>query len=179
MDTELELKYLEDIDYQYERLVFICKTTLGADITRRTRERLVSEAKMISSFILRSCGHTLKQIGNKMGYDHTTIIYHLSAIESYINMDRNVRKKFEMVSTAFHTPIQDMEDAENKQLKNTILLLQEEIKLLSLWKEKNRAIVAIGRKYEELLTEIETSVPNNEKDFFVKKMLQTARRFSL
>jgi hypothetical protein len=179
MDTELELKYLEDIDYQYERLVFICKTTLGADITRRTRERLVSEAKMISSFILRSCGHTLKQIGNKMGYDHTTIIYHLSAIESYMNMDRNVRKKFEIVSTAFHTPIQDMEDAENKQLKNTILLLQEEIKLLSLWKEKNRAIVAIGRKYEELLTEIETSVPNNEKDFFVKKMLQTARRFSL
>jgi hypothetical protein len=96
-----------------------------------------------------------------------------------MNMDRNVRKKFEIVSTAFHTPIQDMEDAENKQLKNTILLLQEEIKLLSLWKEKNRAIVAIGRKYEELLTEIETSVPNNEKDFFVKKMLQTARRFSL
>jgi len=179
MNTELELKYLEDIDYQYERLVFICKTTIGADITRRTRERLVSEAKMISSFILRSCGHTLKQIGNKMGYDHTTIIYHLSAIESYMNMDRNVRKKFEIVSTAFHTPIQDMEDAENKQLKNTILLLQEEIKLLSLWKEKNKAIVAIGRKYEELLTEIETSVPNNEKDFFVKKMLQTARRFSL
>jgi DNA-binding CsgD family transcriptional regulator len=179
MDTELELKYLEDIDYQYDRLVFICKTTLGADITLRTRERLVSEAKMICSLLLRSSGHTLKQIGVKMGYDHSTIIYHLGAIESYINMDKNVRKKFEVVSTAFYTPIQDMEEAENKQLKNTILLLQEEIKLLSLWKEKNKATVTIGRKYEELLTEIETNVPNNEKDFFVKKMIQTARRFSL
>jgi hypothetical protein len=172
MDTELELKYLEDIDYQYDRLVFICKTTLGADITRRTRERLVSEAKMMCSLLLRSSGHTLKQIGDR-------IIYHLGAIESYINMDKNVRKKFEIVSTAFYTPIQDMEEAENKQLKNTILLLQEEIKLLSLWKERNKATVTIGRKYEELLTEIETNVPNNEKDFFVKKMIQTARRFSL
>ena len=176
---ELELKYLEDIDYQYDRLVFICKTMLGADITRRTRERMVSEAKMMCSRILRTNGYTLKAIANKMGYDHSTIIYHLGAIDTLLLMDKMVKKKFELVAEAFYNPVQDMQDAENKQLKNTILLLQEEIKLLSLWKEKNKATVVIGKKYEELLTEIETNVPDNEKAFFVKKMIQSARRFNL
>ena len=176
---ELELKYLEDIDYQYDRLVFICKTILGVDVTRRTRERGVSEAKMMCSRILRTNGYTLKTIANKMGYDHSTIIYHLSSIDTYLLVDKTVKKKFDLVAEAFYNPVQDMQEAENKQLKNTILLLQEEIKLLSLWKEKNKAIVTIGRKYEELLTEIETNVPSHEKDFFVNKMIQTARRFNL
>jgi archaellum component FlaC len=110
-----------------------------------------------------------------MDKDHTTIIHYLKTFEWLMSHDKTTKRRYTLVSDAFYNPIRDMKEAREQELLNEINLLQEQVKSLSLWKEKYFSDVNLFKRYKDFITELDSS---HEKEFLVQKFTKAVRNFS-
>jgi len=172
---ELKQRYSEEINFKYDMLKNICKVVLGQDIDTSRRTRSAVDARKYIAYILRANDYTLKQIGDVMDKDHTTIIHYLKTFEWLMSHDKTTKRRYTLVSDAFYNPIRDMKEAREQELLNEINLLQEQVKSLSLWKEKYFSDVNLLKRYKDFITELDSS---HEKEFLVQKFTKAVRNFS-
>jgi hypothetical protein len=172
---ELKQRYSEEINFKYDMLKNICKVVLGQDVETSRRTRNAVDARKYIAYILIASDYTLKQIGDVMDKDHTTIIYYLKTFEWMMTHDKATKRRYALVSDAFYNPIRDMKDAREQELLNEINLLQEQVKSLSLWKEKYFSDVNLFKRYKDFITELDTL---HEKEFLVQKFTKAVRNFS-
>lgn len=84
-------------DLMNEVLQCLCEISAltPGNILSRSREGDVVLVRHMYSFILRRCYHfTFKQIGDKLGRDHSTIIHAVNTFESWRVHDRHARKLY-------------------------------------------------------------------------------------
>ena len=69
-----------------------------AELDNRSRKKDLVELRVIFSFIARSMGYTLEDIGDVLGKkDHTTVIHSITCFKNWVAVDPIFRDKFNII----------------------------------------------------------------------------------
>lgn len=94
VQNETAVSRMDLMNHVLQCLCEITALTPG-NILSRSREGDVVLVRHMYSFLLRRCYHfTFKQIGNKLGRDHSTIIHAVNTFESWRVHDRHAKKLY-------------------------------------------------------------------------------------
>jgi hypothetical protein len=74
---------------------------VGVDVVRSSRMGNVVTGKKVLSLILRQLGFEFKDIGRVYGYDHSTIMYHVSTMTNLIERYDEYRDFYNSVKSEF------------------------------------------------------------------------------
>lgn len=120
----------EDAEIQLKSII---KNRLSIDIDkakRRLRDNVV--AKMIYTSVLRDEGYTWMSIAKSINRDHSTIIYQYNTLKNLVKFDKKIERQLVEIKTDFLSGDNFLQGQTTLDLKNKIINLISDNKILIL-----------------------------------------------
>lgn len=159
----------------HETVQRIVEMVTQTNLLMNNRKRECVDARMIYSYVLRhTLGASLTSIGMSINKDHTTIIHYLKTMESLLEVDREVARKYircKELLLLSEQPLNLLDERDEileiNRLKEQVEILERKNKLLE--EDNNRIAKQIGR-FMNILELIEENTPSGEEYFVERKI---------
>ena len=167
----LKLSYTMEMN-DFELVRKSVEMVMGVDIFTKNRKRRVVEARMLCGLLMRELSHSLKQIGEYLNKDHTTVIHYERTMRNLIDTDMNVLNTYLRCKELINSQKQPVNLSDPKHealtlrsqletLKAENLLLKEELDTIK--------VSEIGR-FAKILKLIEDNTPSGYELIIERKI---------
>ena len=94
----------------------------GIDLKERTRSREYAYARKLYSALGRAGQHTLEKIGEQIGLNHASVLYHSNSTHSLTRKDKEI---FKRIAKDFSLPVETINLVKKKMPKRSQELLNK------------------------------------------------------
>lgn len=137
---------------------------IGVDIFTKNRKRRVVEARMMYGLLMRELSHSLKQIGEYLHKDHTTVIHYERTMRNLIDTDVNVLKTYLRCKELIDSQKQHVNLTEQNDPSHQLLNLKVKLETLKaenalLTEELDELKIADAARFARIFKLIEENTP--------------------
>lgn len=135
---------------------------MSVDIFTKNRKRRVVEARMLCGLLMRELSYSLKQIGEYLKKDHTTVIHYERTMKNLIDTDVNVLKIYLRCKELIDSQKQPVNLSDPKhevlKLRSQLETLKAENMLLS--EQLDEIKLSDGARFAKIFKLIEENTPS-------------------
>jgi hypothetical protein len=161
----------ENIQTDLIELEEIVNKIFEIKIKSRKRSRVIVDARMVYSKILRERGHTVTAIGKFLGKDHTTIVHYGIMVDDMLAQLPYYHNQYVKCYTEF------MKDKEptvfsitEKELQMSNISLKSQLERLILENTTMQIQVDKYKRLEKILEYVENRTPIGKESFVLRKI---------
>lgn len=160
-----------ETEKEMNTLSSIMKDVLGEDITRKSNQRTVVDARKIFSKILIDRGYGVSDIGKYLKKDHSTIVYYSNEMKNLIEHNEATRHKYLLCKDLFlDGKIEYKQTKTEIEQQMHIISLNNQIEELILDKANLNKEVEKHKRIKNIIEFIESRTPRGKESFVLRKI---------